>query len=260
MGDGQMGKTNNKGTEPTFLKIIYFDESAAQDYLDIINGGRLDWSKEDNRKRAAEILTEIEAQAKGGFNILSFIKGSLAGNVDVKASGEISKLFDSTIKNTLLTDYIKEAYQDERVKKFVKSGVYAPENSISLYKMYSSYLTVVPKDQMPIDMEKLNDALLGERGYYGMLLKIEETPTSVLRFNINAFKNNYNLADLSKMELVYYGIKVGSCMITELTIDKEFDFQKKNVEVTAESILDGDIHSQDGELDVYDIVLAGVEA
>ena len=42
--------------------------------------------------------------------------------------------------------------------------------------------------------------------------------------------------------------------------DKEFDFQKKNVEVTAESILDGDIHSQDGELDVYDIVLAGVEA
>ena len=108
MGDSQMGKTNNKGTEPTFLKIIYFDESAAQDYLDITNGGRLDWSKEDNRKRAAEILTEIEAQAKGGFNILSFIKGSLAGNVDVKASGEISKLFDSTIKNTLLTDYIKE--------------------------------------------------------------------------------------------------------------------------------------------------------
>lgn len=134
-----MRKNDKKQTEPTFLKIIYFDELAAQDYLDITNGGRLDWSKEDNRKRAAEILTEIEAQAQGGFNILNFIKGSLAGNVDAKASGEVSKLFDSTIKNTLLTDYIKEAYKDERVKKFVKSGVYAPENSISLYKMYSSY-------------------------------------------------------------------------------------------------------------------------
>lgn len=77
-----MGKTNNKDTEPTFLKIIYFDESAAQDYLDITNGGRLDWSKEDNMKRAAEILTEIEAQAKGGFNIISFIKGSLSGNIN----------------------------------------------------------------------------------------------------------------------------------------------------------------------------------
>lgn len=159
MGDCYMGKTNNKDTEPTFLKIIYFDESAAQDYLDITNGGRLDWSKEDNMKRAAEILTEIEAQAKGGFNIISFIKGSLSGNIDAKATGEISKLFDSTIKNTLLTDYIKKAYKDERVKKFVRSGVYAPKNSISLYKMYSSYLTVVPKDQLPIDMEKLNDAL-----------------------------------------------------------------------------------------------------
>lgn len=243
-----MRKNDKKQTEPTFLKIIYFDELAAQDYLDITNGGRLDWSKEDNRKRAAEILTEIEAQAQGGFNILNFIKGSLAGNVDAKASGEVSKLFDSTIKNTLLTDYIKEAYKDERVKKFVKSGVYAPENSISLYKMYSSYLTVVPKDQMPIDMEKLNDALLGERGYYGMLLKTEDTPSSVLRFNINAFKNNYNLADLSKMELVYYGIKVGACKETELTIDKEFDFQKKKTEVTAESILDGDAQSHNEEL------------
>ena len=67
-------------------------------------------------------------------------------NVDAKASGEVLKLFDSTIKNTLLTDYIKEAYKDKRVKKFVKSRVYAPENSISLYEMYSSYLTLVPKD------------------------------------------------------------------------------------------------------------------
>ena len=260
MGDCYMGKTNSKDTEPTFLKIIYFDESAAQDYLDITNGGRLDWSKEDNMKRAAEILTEIEAQAKGGFNIISFIKGSLSGNIDAKATGEISKLFDSTIKNTLLTDYIKKAYKDERVKKFVRSGVYAPKNSISLYKMYSSYLTVVPKDQLPIDMEKLNEALLGERGYYGMLLKTEEKPTSVLRFNIHAFKNSYNLADLSKMELVYYGIRVGSCKITELTIDKEFDFQKKHVEVTAESIVDGSNQSQTEDLAVYDVVLAGVEA
>jgi hypothetical protein len=109
-------------------------------------------------------------------------------------------------------------------------------------------------------MEKLNDALLGERGYYGMLLKTEDTPSSVLRFNINAFKNNYNLADLNKMELVYYGIKVGACKETELTIDKEFDFQKKKAEVTAESILDGDAQSHNEELYVYDIVLAGVEA
>ena len=255
-----MRKNDKKQTEPTFLKIIYFDELAAQDYLDITNGGRLDWSKEDNRKRAAEILTEIEAQAQGGFNILNFIKGSLAGNVDAKASGEVSKLFDSTIKNTLLTDYIKEAYKDERVKKFVKSGVYAPENSISLYKMYSSYLTVVPKDQMPIDMEKLNEAILGERGYYDMLLKTEKERKSVLRFNLQAFKNNYNLVDLSKMKLTYFGIKVGSCGENHLSIDKEFEFQPAEDKTTAEEIVEGEksADEEEKELDVYDIVLAGV--
>ena len=43
---------------------------------------------------------------------------------------------------------------------------------------------------MPIDMEKLNEAILGERGYYDMLLKTEKERKSVLRFNLQAFKNN----------------------------------------------------------------------
>lgn len=129
-----------KEKSPSFLKIVYFDEAAAQDYLDITNGGRLDWSKEENRKRAAQILAEIEAQAKGGFNIISFLKGSISGNIDAKTSGEVSKLLDTTIKNTLLTDYIAKAHTDEKIKKFGDSGVYAPKNSVTLYKMYSSYL------------------------------------------------------------------------------------------------------------------------
>ena len=64
--------------------------------------------------------------------------------------------------------------------------------------MYSSYLSVVPKELLPFDfdVEKLNEAVLGERGYYAMLLKTESVPSSVLRFNINAFKNNYSLACL----------------------------------------------------------------
>ena len=246
----------DKGS-PSFLKIVYFDEAAAQDYLDITNGGRLDWSKEENKQRAAQILTEIEAQAKGSFNIISFLKGSVSGNLDAKASGEIAKLFDKTIKNTLLTDYIAKAYNDDKIKKFDDSGVYAPVNSVTLYKMYSSYLSIVPKDQLPFDIEKLNDAVLGERGYYAMLLKKEDTPSSVLRFNINAFKNSYSLADLSKMDLTYYGVKVGMCKQTELGIDKEFEFQNKPAEVTAESILDEETPKQEIELAVYDIVLAG---
>lgn len=45
---------------------------------------------------------------------------------------------------------------------------------MTLYKMVSSYMTIVPKEEMPIDMEKLNEAILGERGYYEMFLKTEK--------------------------------------------------------------------------------------
>ena len=214
---------NNNIEKTEFLKIVYFDEAAAQDYVDVTNGGRLDWSTQENKEKIAKIVAEIEAQAKSGFNILNYIKATFQGKVDASASAELTSAFDKTIKNTLLTDYIQAASKDEHVKKFENSGVYAPENSVTLYKMLSSYLTIVPKEEIPIDMEKLNEAILGERGYYDMLLKTEKERKSILRFNLQAFKNNYNLVDLSKMKLTYFGIKVGTCGENHLSIDKEFD-------------------------------------
>lgn len=255
-----MEKDTKFNETPVFIKVVYFDEVAAQDYIDIVNGGRLDWSSEENKKKLAKMLMEIEAQAKTGFNIFEFIKSSIAGTASAGVSTDIARIFDSTLKNTLLTDYIQKASKDKNVRKFDPDGVYAPQNSVSMYKMYSSYLTIVPKEQMPIDMEKLNEALLGERGYYGMLLLSEQEPSCVLRFNIKAFKNNYNLADLSKMKLVYYGIKVGVCTKEQLAIEKEFEISHCNNSPDAENILDGTEtdNIMNDNLSVYDIVLAGV--
>ena len=115
-----------------------------RDYVDVTNGGRLDWSTQENKEKIAKIVAEIEAQAKSGFNILNYIKATFQGKVDASASAELTTAFDQTIKNTLLTDYIQAASKDEHVKKFENSGVYAPENSVTLYKMLSSYLTIVP--------------------------------------------------------------------------------------------------------------------
>ena len=38
---------NNNIEKTEFLKIVYFDEAAAQDYVDVTNGGRLDWSTQE---------------------------------------------------------------------------------------------------------------------------------------------------------------------------------------------------------------------
>lgn len=252
-----MGKL--KDNKIKMVKIVYFDEVAAQDYIDIANGGRLDWNSEENKRKVAQMLVKIEAEAQGGFNIFNYFRASVSGNGNVDMGRNIEKVFDSTLKNTLLTEYISKATEDVNVRKFDPDGVYAPENSVSMYKMYSSYLSVVPKEQLPIDMEKLNEALLGERGYYAMLLMNEQNPTCVLRFNIKAFNNNYNLADLSKMKLGYYGVKVGSCTEGQLSMEKEFENKPSVNAPTAESILSGDdAMSNDVLLEVYDIVLAGV--
>lgn len=89
---------NNNIEKTEFLKIVYFDEAAAQDYVDVTNGGRLDWSTQENKEKIAKIVAEIEAQAKSGFNILNYIKATFQGKVDASASAELTSAFDKTIK------------------------------------------------------------------------------------------------------------------------------------------------------------------
>ena len=73
-----------------------------------------------------------------------------------------------------------------------------------------------------------------------MLLGSEPVPKTVLRFNINAFKNSYTLADLSKMNLTYYGIKVGTCTLNQLSMENEFKFEKKKNEIDVTEIVTGE--------------------
>ena len=250
-------KKNEKSSK--MMKVVYFDETAATDYITIQNGGQIDWSTTENKERLAKIIAEIDVQAKGGFNLFSFIKSSLSGNANVNLDTNTSNLIKSTVTNTLLTDYISMASKDKNIRQFHNDGVYAPKNSISMYRMYSSYLNIVPKEQIPIDLEGLNNALLGERGYYQMLLNSEKEPSCVLRFNINAFKNDYSLADLSKMNLSYFGVKVGQCTKEQLSLEKEFEINTSTNTPDVKKIVTGDTSKSFIQyLDVYDIVLAGV--
>lgn len=249
----------NKTKSSKMIKVIYFDETAATDYITIQNGGQIDWTSTENKERLAKIIAEIDMQAESGFNLLSFIKSSVSGNTNANIDKNTSKLIKSTVTNTLLTDYISIASKDKNIRKFHNDGVYALENSISMYRMYSSYLNIVPKEQISINLEGLNNALIGERGYYQMLLNSEKEPSCVLRFNINAFKNDYSLADLSKMNLSYFGVKVGQCTKEQLSLEKEFEIKQSTNILDIKEIGTGEKSSTSIKLlNVYDIVLAGV--
>lgn len=250
---------SKKENPKKMIKVIYFDETAATDYITIQNGGQIDWTSTENKEKLAKLIAEIDIQAKGGFNLLSFVKASISGNANTSIDTNTSKLIKSTVTNTLLTDYISMASKDKNIRQFHNDSVYAPQNSISMYRMYSSYLNIVPKEQIPIDLEGLNNALLGERGYYQMLLSSEQKPSCVLRFNINAFKNDYSLADLSKMNLSYFGVQVGKCTNEQLSLEKEFETSQLNNVPDVKEIVTGNISEPSKQfLKVYDIVLAGV--
>ncbi|MGT2925047.1 DUF6414 family protein [Streptococcus caviae] len=255
-----MGKKDND--KKAMIKIVYFDEPSASDYNIIKEGGKIDWTTEKNKEKLAKIVGEIEAQAKAGFNLFSYIKSSISGKTSISTDIGTSSLVNSTVTNTILTDYIDNANKDSQIKKFHNHKLVTPQNSVTMYRMYSSYLNIVPQDQIPISIEGLNNAILGERGYYQMLAydNGNTQSQSVLRFNINAFKNSYTLVDLTKMDLSYYAVKVGKTTLEKLSLEKEFDLEAPESRIDIEEIVTEEKQeiSQDNYLDVYDVVLAGV--
>lgn len=248
--------TTEKDEPKKMIKIVYFDEQSARDYIDIVNGGHLDWSTEEDKEKIAKIIAEIDAELGSGFNLLSWLKASARAKTNLEYDRETKTAIGTKITNTLLTDYIAAASLDPNIEKFTDI-VYASENSISIYKMYSPYTIIVPKDDVPIDLEKLNEALDNARGYYEMLLSSEMPSKTILRLNAKAFRNNYNLSDLTKMNLVYYAIEVGACDPAKLDMAREFDFSRKAP--TADDVLGQTDPDKTSSLTVFDVILAGVE-
>jgi hypothetical protein len=92
--------------------------------------------------------------------------------------------------------------------------------------------------------------LLGEAG---------DGSKCVLRFNIKAFRNNYGLTDISRMRLVFHGILVGGTSELSLSIEAEMSHDTVDEPVTALELVDGMREQSETLLDVYDVLLAGVE-
>jgi len=253
-----MTKKKDETTVKKMVKIVYFDEDAARDYIDIANEGHLDWNEAKNKEKLAKLTAEIDTQIGSGFNFLSFIKASLQGGINAEYNKETKRIIASQLSSTLLTEYIKIASVDQNIEKF-NGIIFPPENSISKYKMYSPYTIIFPKDEIPIDLERLNEALDSARGYYEMLHTDNNGTISVLRFNDTAFRNNYNLSDLTKMKLKFFAVKVGACQMDNLDMSKEFEFNNAKEPPSAEEVLGMALKTSKSEICVFDVVIAGVE-
>lgn len=234
---------------------------------------------------------EGSGQAKVGIGVglkklldLMFIDvdGEAKLKADILKSN--SKLARSNITNTILTDFLeltKESDELQEIVKFENYKLRVVMNSIAYYQRISPYLLMADgklkiDDEFDLNMNKIHDTLRSGKGYYE-LIATSKSKEVILRFNNTAFKNNYSVSDLDQMNLVLYAIKVGKMdsslldfnnLMENLTnIDNSSSlnnsddivnfYQKEKFLETENTEFEGNPSSN--LLEVYDVVLAGVE-
>lgn len=241
------------------IKVVYFDEESASDYLDISVGGKVALTSEQVKERAKEMQARVETSLVAKLSWLPFIGASAEAGVGVEASGVGRSILSKTLSNTILTDYLAQVEGDHRIRQLRGLRATASKDSMAFMKMYTPYMIIARTEGPGIDLARLDEALEGAKGYYELLGEGPNEPKCVLRFNIKAFRNNYGLTDLGRMNLVFHGVVVGQTTESGLGIQAEMSGGASAEPVTALELLDGPVAAGEPLLDVYDVILAGVE-
>lgn len=180
---------------------------------------------------------ENDNEAKFGIGgkaseILKYI--GLEATASTGASGGFSKnnnkLFNSSISNTILTDFLKsvEEYENEIVT-FIDYDFKVIENSFAYIKTVAPILKLLKDgyidkvDELKdINIKEIESVLENSKGYFEFLA-VREREEVILRLNINELRNNYRFGDLQDMNLIFYGIKVGKLNKNDLMIENYFE-------------------------------------
>jgi hypothetical protein len=254
-----MAAEPNSDKNASMIKVVYFDEESASDYLDISSGGKAASTSEDVKERTKEMHGKVEAGLIAKLSWLPFLgaSGELSAGTGASAAGR--SILSKTLSNTILTDYLAKAADDPRVLQLRDVQVTAPKDSMAFMKMFTPYMVLLKLEDVPVDLARMDEVLAGAKGYYELLGEGEDGTKRVLRFNIKAFRNNYGLTDLGRMRLVFHGVLVGQTPEHALGMEAEMSGGTGAATVTAVELVDGVDAQSDELLDVYDVILAGVE-
>lgn len=260
-----MSNEDQRSSNP-MVKVVYFDEQSVSDYLDIAAGGSATTVRKNITDRTKRTNAKVQAAVTAKLSWLPFfgVNGETGAGVELARAGQT--LLSKTLSNTILTDYLEQAVDDGRVHRLTDIKVRAAAGSMTEAKMLTPYM-IAAKDMDPtVDVARLDEAFERAKGYYELVAisTSDEADRCVLRFNLRAFRNNYGLADLSRMRLVYHAVLVGETSENSLTIDAELGETAKNKtpNMSGLDIVKGNVPQVDqGQkpLNVYDVLLAGVE-
>jgi hypothetical protein len=225
------------------IKIVYFDESTALDYIDIKEDGR--YAREITR--SAETSGKVSAGAKAESP--SIFSSLFSARAEITTSAEGAKIIRNTISNTILTDYLKKARRTKSLSFLEGYTLSLTETSTMLLATAFTDATQgnIPFDEkggLNMDISKLSTTLNALQGYIECYARDKSGNISIFRFNTKGFRNNYKLPDVLSMNLTSYGVNVGRSSGLSLNA---IGFGNKESAPTQ-------------EYDMYDIVLAGVFA
>lgn len=246
------------------IKIVYFDEGSATDFIYVLIGGKNTDKKEQIITKTSELAVGAETEASKSAGLISMFSAKIGidGNADLSREG--STIISKAIENTILTDYLNSAEKDgkEYIRIFNDCRPYPFPKSFAFFKMLTPYLKMTDgqievSEGLNLNLSLMDEALDSGRGYYELMAE-DNGETVVLRFNIKAFRNNYYISDLVKMKLNYHAIEVGMVNMGNLTMESEFADSEEHEISGYDLALSNDTNCQLDEIRVYDVILAGV--
>lgn len=273
------------------LKVVYFDEGSALDFIDQYYNGRVQEKETKTQKTETNIDANIELETQIGLpkwmEIIDIVSGKLKAKVGGKIDDTDQYLQQKMVSSTILTSFKKITSSTNSSPNLLVLKNYnlniLPDSLTSIktltpfLKMFATQMQTIQiikgenqtgsqgnnlpnMDVSTLDISNLDTILENAKGYYEMLAS-NENETKIVRFNLKGLRNNYQLIDFRKMHLTLYGIPVGKCSIDSLKNLNEFDVEQSEQKKTqlAGDALDPDREDQ-AEVEIIDILLAGVEA
>lgn len=243
------------------LKVIYYDENAAMDYVTIMNDGNITTEEINKVISGNDALVETEAAAGIKSSFLKMLGLSLGVRSELSGHNSNEKIINSTITTNIMTEFIKIADNDSNIEKLRGLKLDIDQNTLTFLKTIFPYITLF-KDPDKIDelneinISKIDEVILSTKGYFEFIASKEQTEVAILRFNIDCLRNNYKFNDLLKMDLCYYGIKVGAASKESIKVENEIN---QSDIILTEDDLTNNKNCDDNMLPIYDIIIAGVK-
>ena len=257
----------SNSNEIKFRKIVYLDEQAVLDYLQLNNNG------EETKiiKKMSETVAGIEAEGSVGKNFFSIAKLKLSGN----SSHRRNNIVETQLSATLISSFVSTLKADSSIEMLSNLRLSIYKNSAAYYR------NLVPIMHMIDDINKVSSLSDEDRknfsgfniqgmektldllsAYYDFICQDSDGKKSIVRFNISGMRNNYNLNDLTKMDLQLFGIKVGEAKDLNLEFNHQLDTMLEEQPETKVGA-DFDELNQAGTessetIPIIDILMAGV--